>query len=132
MENFQKLSYPLGRVLLGVLFLVAGLGKLAGGAEGLAFFIETQLPLGFLAWPVIIFEIAVGILLIIGYQTRWVALSAALFCVFTGVFYHLIPGMADPASMQMQITATLKNVALAGGYLLLFAKGAGGMCVDRT
>ena len=122
MDTLQKYAHPVGRVLLGVLFLMAGIGKLQMGADAFAGFIESQLPLGFLAWPTILFEIAVGVLLIIGYQTRWVALAAAAFCIFTGVIYH---GPADPTGM-------LKNVALAGGYLLLFARGAGGMCVDKN
>ncbi|MEM0976716.1 MAG: DoxX family protein [Pseudomonadota bacterium] len=122
MDQLQKYSYPLGRVLLGVLFLAAGMGKLQMGADAFAGFIESQLPLGFLAWPTIIFEIAVGVLLIVGYQTRWVALAAAGFCVFTGVIYH---GGAD-------VTGMLKNIALAGGYLLLFSRGGGGLCVDKT
>ncbi|MEO0343469.1 MAG: DoxX family protein [Pseudomonadota bacterium] len=132
MKKLQSFAYPVGRILLGLLFIMAGIGKLQGGAAGLAFYIETQLPLGFLAWPVIIFEIAVGVLLIIGYQTRLTGLAAAIFCIFTGIFYHLLPGLAAPESFQQEITQTLKNVALAGGYLLLFAKGAGSLCVDKT
>jgi len=132
MDQLQKLAHPLGRVLLGLLFIMAGFGKLQGGAAGLAGYIETQLPLGFLAWPVIIFEIAVGIALIIGFQTRLVALAAAIFCVFTGIFYHLVPGIQNPDMFQMEIISTLKNIALAGGYLVLFSKGAGGLCVDKT
>ena len=121
-NTLEKYAYPLGRILLGVFFLVAGLGKLQMGADAFAGFIETQLPLGFLAWPTIVFEIAIGALLIIGYQTRLAALAAAIFCVFTGVVYH---GAAD-------MTGMLKNIALAGGYLLLLAKGGVSLCVDRT
>lgn len=120
-DTLEKYSYPVGRVLLGVLFLMAGFGKLQLGANGLAGFIETQLPLGFLAWPVIIFELAVGALLIVGWQTRIIALLAAVFCVFTGIVYH---GTADTTGM-------LKNIALAGGYLLLFSKGGVALCVDK-
>ena len=113
------------RILLGLIFLVAGFGKVMGGAA-IAGFIESKIPgLGFMAWPVSIFELVAGIFILIGYQTRITALLLAGFCIFTGVIYH---GFGD----QMQMTATLKNLAMAGGYLMLFVHGAGKWSVDRS
>jgi putative oxidoreductase len=102
-----------GRVLIGLLFLLAGLGKLGDVAGFSGYLASGGLP-AFLAWPAVIFELAVGILLIIGYQTRIVALATAAFCVVAGVLYHFAP--AD----QMQMAMFLKNLAIAGG-LLMFA-----------
>jgi len=107
---------------MGLLFLLAGLGKVTSGAA-IGGFIESKIPgLGFMAWPVSIFELGAGILLIIGLQTRYVSLALVGFCLFTGLIYH---GFADQTGM-------LKNIALAGGFLILFAKGSGGMSIDKS
>lgn len=122
MDVLNKFAHPIARVLLGLLFLVSGYGKFQMGAEAFGGFIASQAPaLAFLAWPVIVFEILAGLALIIGFQTRLVALAVAIFCVFTGIMYH---GVAD-------MTGLLKNIALAGGYLMLFVSGAGAYALDN-
>ena len=79
----------------------------------------------FLAWPTIIFEFAVAASLILGFQVRIMAVLAAGFCLVSGLLYHFNP--AD----QMAMTMFFKNVALAGGFLFVFAHGAVG-CVQWT
>jgi len=123
MEIVNKFAHPVARVLMGAFFLMAGIGKIAGVA-GFAGFIESKLPgLGVLAWPAIIFEIVAGACILVGFKTRIVALLLAGFCVFTGVVFH---GFAD-----MQGAVMFKNIALAGGYLMLAAYGAGKYAVDK-
>jgi putative oxidoreductase len=122
MEALNKYIHPIARVFLGILFLVAGFGKVMGGAA-IGGYIDSKLPgLGFLAWPVSIFEVVAGVFLIIGYQTRPTALLLAAFSLFTAIVFH---GFAEQVTM-------LKNIGLTGGYLLLFVHGAGGMSVDKT
>jgi len=123
MKDLQGYAHPVGRILMGLLFVMGGIGKFQMGIPAFAQFIESALPLGFLAAPIAIFELVAGLLLIVGYQTRWAALALAGFCVFTGVMYH--QGMAE-------VTNLLKNIALAGGYLLLFAHGAGKWAIDKV
>jgi len=125
LENLKSYAHPVGRVLLGLLFLMAGFGKITTmGAANFGAYIDSVTPgLGILAWPIMVFELLAGIALIIGFKVRPVALALALFCVFTGVVFH---GFA-PAEM----TNTLKNLALAGGYLMLFAHGAGKWAIDK-
>jgi putative oxidoreductase len=113
------------RILIGVLFLVAGAGKLADPAGFAGYLTSGGLP-AFLAWPSILFEIIVGVALIAGFQTRIVALLTAGFCVVAAVLYHFNP--AD----QMQMTMFLKNFAIAGGLILLAAHGAGRYAVDKA
>lgn len=115
----------LGRVLIGLLFLIAGLGKLGDVAGFSGYVASGGLP-AFLAWPAILFEIAVGLLLIIGYQTRLVALATAAFCVVAGVLYHFAP--AD----QLQMAMFLKNLAIAGGLMMYVAHGAGRLALDKA
>jgi putative oxidoreductase len=107
-----------GRILLGALFIAAGYGKVTG-IEGFTAFLETGPVPGFMAWPAAIFEIVAGLLIIVGFYTRYAAIALALFCVATGVFYH--PGDTG---------AIMKNLALAGGFLVLYAHGAGLLSVD--
>ena len=111
------------RILLGLLFLMAGIGKL-GDVSGFGGYMASGGIPAFLAWPVVLFEILAGLALIAGFQTRVVALALGAFCVVSGVLYHV-----DPAD-QMQMTQLLKNLALAGGYIALAVAGPGALSVD--
>ncbi|WP_323371661.1 DoxX family protein [Anianabacter salinae] len=124
MTQSTNLILLAARILLGLLFIVAGFGKLAD-VQGFAGYMASGGVPAALAWPVVLFEILGGIALIAGFQTRWVALGLAAFCVLSGALYHFVP--AD----QMQMTSFLKNLGLAGGYLALFVTGAGAFSVDR-
>lgn len=112
------------RVLIAVLFLLAGFGKLAD-VQGFAGYLTSGGLPAFLAWPSILFEIAVGVLLVVGWQVRWVGLAGAAFCVVSAALYH--NNFAD----QMQMVMFLKNLAIAGGFLMLTANGAGKFALDK-
>lgn len=120
MTNVSLLA---ARVLLALLFVIAGLGKLSdvGGFAG--YMASGGVP-AILAWPVILLEILGGLAILAGFQTRIAALALGVFCVLSGVLYHFVP--AD----QMQMTMLFKNLGLAGGFLLLAQTGAGGWSVD--
>ena len=111
------------RILLAILFIAAGLGKL-GNVEGFGAYMASGGIPAFLAWPVVLFEIAAGVAILIGFVTRPVALALGAFCIVSGVLYHF-----DPAD-QMQMNSLMKNLGLAGGYLLLAVTGAGSLSVD--
>ncbi len=113
----------IARILLAAIFLMGGFGKL-GNVEGFAQFMASGGIPAFLAWPAILFEIIAGALLLIGFQTRWVALALAAFSLVTALLYHFAP------SDQMQMTMFFKNLAMAGGYLALYVAGAGEYSVD--
>lgn len=111
------------RVLLGALFLMAGIGKL-GDVAGFGQFMATGGIPAALAWPVVLFEIIAGLALIAGAGTKIAAYALAAFCVASGVLYHF-----DPAD-QMEMTQFMKNMALAGGYIALAVAGAGRIALD--
>ncbi len=113
------------RILIGILFLVAGAGKVSDVAGFSGYLASGGLP-AFLAWPSILFEIILGLALIAGFQTRIFALLGAGFCVLAAVLYHFNP--AD----QLQMTMFLKNFAIAGGLLMFVAHGAGRYAVDKA
>lgn len=120
MTNTQLI---VARVLLGLLFVMAGIGKL-GDVAGFAGYMASGGVPAALAWPVVLFEIIGGLALIVGFQTRIVAYALGAFCVSSGLLYHF-----DPAD-EMQMTQVFKNLALAGGYLALGTIGAGAWSVD--
>ena len=111
-----------GRTLLASLFLVTGFGKITGYAATQAYMVATGVP-GSLLPLVVALELGGGIALVLGYRTRLVAAALAVFTIAAGVLFH---SGADP----MQRIMFLKNVALAGAFLLLVARGAGGWSLD--
>ena len=120
----SNLLILIGRVFLSILFIVAGYGKLTGGAEGLSGMLGGMglpAPLA-LAYLVGICELVGGIAVLVGFQVRIVGILLALFCLFTGYIAHMGPDQA---------TALMKNIGLAGGFLLLAANGAGAYAIDR-
>ena len=104
-----------GRVMMAALFIMAGLGKL-GDIAGIDAYIQSVgMPAG-LGLPAAVFEIVAGLALALGIFTRFFALLLAGFCLITAVLFH--NNFAD----KMQAANFLKNVALAGGFLILFAQ----------
>ena len=118
-SNLADLS---GRVLISALFLISGLGKIAGFAGTQAYMASVGVP-GALLPLVIALEVLGAAAIIVGYRTRLAAAGLALFSVASGVLFH---GGAD----QMQQIMLMKNVAIAGGFLFLVARGAGGWSLD--
>ena len=114
-----------GRIFIGLPFAMSGLSKLAAygptmtmiGAAGLPF-----PPLAFAAAVAV--ELGGGLLLILGYRVRPVALVLAVFSVLTAVSFH--SNIAD----QNQMIHFLKNIMLAGGLLQIAAFGAGAISIE--
>jgi putative oxidoreductase len=123
MHLIQTLSAPVGRVLLALLFLLAGLQKI-GAYDGTVAYMASQGVPGAVLPLVIAFEVLGALAIIVGFQTRLVAFLLAGFSLLSGLLFHLKPDDA------MQMTMLLKNVSIAGGFLLLVANGAGAYSVD--
>lgn len=120
-----------GRILLAALFLFTGYGKLMATAGTAGYFGKLGLPMPeVLVWLVIAVEVLGALLILIGWQTRWVAWGMAIFTVATAVIGHKFWGL-EGAQMTSQLTQFLKNLGIAGGFLLLAAYGPGRLSVDR-
>ena len=113
----------LGRIFLSAIFLINGVGKIFNYEETIQY-MENFNVSGNLIIPAIIVEILFPILLIIGYQTRFSALVLSLFTLTLAVIFH------TDFSNQMQLISFLKNIAIAGGFLIIFVNGAGKYSVD--
>ena len=114
----------LARVLMALIFVLSGLSKI-GALDGALAYMQTLGVPRALLWPTIVFEIGAGFLMIVGYQTLLTAILMAAFCLLTAVIFH------HAFSEQIQLIMFLKNVAMAGGFLLLAAVGPGPYCLDR-
>ena len=113
-----------GRVLLAVLFLLSGVGKVGAYAATAAYMSSAGVPGALL--PVVIATEALGALaIIVGWRTRVVAFLLAGFCLLSALAFHR--NFAD----QVQMINFLKNVSICGGFLLLVANGAGPLSIDR-
>ena len=113
----------LGRILFSLIFLISGFEKLANTAASQSYMASAHVP-PILAIPAGIFELGAGLALIVGWQTRATALLLSGFCLLSGVLFHMQP--AD----QMQMVMFMKNIAMAGGFLILAYHGAGPMSLD--
>jgi len=120
MNRYMHLS---GRILLALIFIISGVGKLANPA-GTAGFMESMGVPGILVWPTMALEVLGGIALVIGFQTRIAAFALAVFSISAAAIFH--HDFAD----QMQMIMFLKNLSIAGGLLLLSASGAIALGVD--
>lgn len=116
----------LGRILIAILFIPAGWGKISGFAGTAGYIASKGLPLPEVGAAVAIaVELIGGILLVLGFKTRWAAAALILFMIPTTYFFHAF--WADPA----QANAFWKNVAITGGLLYIWAFGPGRFAVDR-
>jgi len=115
----------LGRILIAAIYLLSGFGKLTAPAATAGYIASAGLPLPLLGVIIAIgVELGGGVLLVLGYQTRLVALVMAIFTVATAVFFH--NNFAD----QNMMIHFLKNIAMTGGLLQVVAFGAGSLSLD--
>ena len=121
--SMEKVTQLLARLMMGQIFLIAGLQKI-GGYEGTQGYMESAGVPGMLLPLVILVEAGGGLALIIGWQTKLVAMVLALFTLAAAVLFH--NNVAD----QMQMIMFMKNIAISGGLMLLAVYGAGGYSVD--
>lgn len=128
--NVQGLPVLVARVLLALMFLLAGISKF-GGLDGTAGYIASQgLPMPqLLATGAAVLEVGAAVLLILGWQARWAALALAAFTLVATVIFHNYWAM--PAEQQMmQQLMFMKNISVVGGLLAIFAFGAGSLSLD--
>ena len=121
MKDFGSL---VARVLLAVIFIVAGWGKIGAGYAGTQQYMENMGVPGALLPLVILLELGGGLGLLAGLLTRFAAAALGLFSLATALIFHT--DFAAP----MQGILFMKNLAIAGGMLMLCLYGAGGYSID--
>ena len=114
-----------GRLLLALMFILSGLGKIAAPDATQGFIASVGLPFPLLSYLVaVVVELGGGILLVLGFQTKLVSLALAAFTFVTAVVFHT--DFAD----QNQMIHFMKNISIIGGLLQVATFGAGSLSLD--
>ena len=120
----EKVSQLVARVFLGHIFLLAGVSKIGAYAGTQGYMDEMGVP-GALLPLVILLEVAGGLAIIAGWKTKWAAIALAVFSVVSAAIFH------NNFGDQTQMIMFMKNIAIAGGFLLLAVHGAGAYSLDN-
>jgi putative oxidoreductase len=112
-----------GRILLGLLFVLEAFMKLGAYADAVRYMVAYGVP-GQLLPAAIALELGAGLMLMVGWHTRLVALGLAAFCVVAALIFH------TKFSDLNQLIHFQKDLALAGAFLVVWARGAGAFSVD--
>ena len=113
----------IGRILLSALFLIEGIGKISMQEDVIMYMEDYGVP-EILFIPAVILEILFPLLLIIGYKTKLSALIMALFTLTVAIIFH------TDFSDGMQMTFFLKDLAIAGGFMIIFVYGSNKISLD--
>lgn len=130
-QNLQNPAALLGRVLLALIFVISGFGKITGFDGTVAYMAAKGMPMPQVALVgAIAIEFIGGLMLVVGWKTRWAALAIFLFLIPTTIIFHNPAGL-PPAEAQAQMINLLKNVSIMGGMLLLAVFGRGAWSLDK-
>ncbi len=120
----------IARILLALMFILAGFSKFAGLAGTAGYIASKGLPMpAVLAFATAALEVVAGVALAVGFQARWAALALALFTLLATVLFHNFWAMPAEQVMVQQLMF-MKNLSVVGGLLFVFSFGAGPASVD--
>ena len=129
-SNFQNPMALIGRLLLALLFLPAGLSKISGFTGTVGYIASKGMPMPTAAAVIaIVVEVVAPLALIAGFGTRWAALVLAGFTLVATFIFHNFWAMPAEQVMMQQLMF-FKNIAVVGGLLMLAAHGAGAWSMD--
>ena len=114
----------IGRLLLSALFLIEGFGKISKQEDVIMYMENYGVP-EILFVPATVLEILFPLLLIAGYKTKWAASVMALFTFTVAIIFH------TDFSEGMQMIFFLKDLAIAGGFMIIFVYGPGKISLDH-
>ena len=122
-----------GRIFIGLIFLVAGVRKVMGFAGTVAYLSKLGFPAPeVMAVIAIIIEIGGSLLLIVGWRARWAAWLLVLFVAIAAFAAHRFWELTDPGQFNNQMNHFLKNLSLIGGLLYVATFGPGSASVDKS
>lgn len=131
MKNLQNPLSLAGRVLLALLFIPAGYGKLTGFVGTVAYINSVHMPMPQASAAIALtVEIVGGLAVLLGFGTRTAALVLAFFTLVASFFFHNYWAQPEAQAMVQQLLF-FKNIAVVGGLLVLAAFGPGGWSVDQ-
>lgn len=120
----------IGRALIALLFIPGGFGKIMGFAGTVGYIASKGVPLPEVCAAIaVVVELGFGLLLLVGYQTRWAALGIALFTIVITFIFHNFWGVPADKVMMQQLQF-FKNMAIVGGLFGFAAFGGGRFSLD--
>jgi putative oxidoreductase len=126
----QNAMALLGRILIALLFVPSGWGKIGGFSGTVGFIASKGIPLPEVCAAIAVAaELGLGLALLLGFKTRWVALGLAIFTAVITPIFHNYWGVPE-AQVYMQKLNFFKNYAIVGGLLALAAFGGGAFSLD--
>jgi len=130
MDARSKWEQLVGRVALGLIFLLSGFGKLTAWSGTAAYASSKGVSQGLLVISTAL-ELLGGISVVTGFKARWGALALLVFLVPVTLVFHNFWGV--PADQQQaQMVEFLKNVSIGGGLLIVLSRGAGAYSIDGS
>ncbi len=120
----EKVSQLVARVFLGHIFILAGFSKI-GAYAGTQGYMDAMGVPGILLPLVILLEVGGGLAIVAGWKTKWAAIALAVFSVVSAAIFH------NNFGDQTQMIMFMKNIAIAGGFLLLAVHGGGAYSLDN-
>ncbi|WP_428945064.1 DoxX family protein [Pantoea sp. FN060301] len=124
MKKFEDAGFLVARILMPILFIVAGWGKISG-YDATQQYMESMGVPGFFLPLTILLEFGGGLAILFGFLTRFTAIVTVVFTLLTAVLFH------SDASVAGNSINFMKNLSIAGGYLLLFITGPGAISIDH-
>ncbi|MDB5808183.1 MAG: DoxX family protein [Betaproteobacteria bacterium] len=132
MDALHRYGPLIGRLLIAAIFVLSGFGKITGFEGTVGYIASKGLPLPQLgAIAAIIVELGGGILLILGWKTRWAAAAMMIFTLAAAAIFHNFWG-APPEAAQNQMIHFMKNICMAGGLVYVVVFGSGPLSVDHN
>jgi putative oxidoreductase len=124
MDKLQDISAPIGRLFLSMIFIFSGFSKITGYAATAGYMESVGVP-GILLPLVIALELLGGIAILIGFKARLISLLFVGFNIVSALLFHQF------WNDESQMNPFMKNIAMAGGFLMIFAHGPGAYSVDK-
>ncbi|HXF15520.1 MAG TPA: DoxX family protein [Burkholderiales bacterium] len=132
MDIVRRFGPLVGRILLALIFIISGFGKIMGFDATLGYIRSAGLPFAQLsAMAAIVVELGGGILLVLGWKARWAAAALFVFVLVAALYFHAF-WASPPDQAMMQQIQFMKNLAIMGGMLYIVAYGSGPYSVDKT
>lgn len=131
----QKFLPLFGRVLLALIFIIAGVHKITGFAGTAEMMAARGLPLSeVLLVATILIELGGGLMILLGWHARWAALAIFLFLIPATLIFHAYWSVdpSQPLMVKNQMNQFMKNLAIMGGMLYVVAYGSGPFSLKKS
>lgn len=125
MDKLQDLSAPIGRLFISMIFIFSGFSKITGYAATAGYMESVGVP-SILLPLVIALELLGGIAVLIGFKARLISLLFVGFNIVSALIFHQF------WNDESQMNPFMKNIAMAGGFLMIFAHGPGAYSIDNN